>query len=107
MMSSKPNSADQLIDELTEAFVPAKTRVCVIGLGYIGLPTASVLATKGFHVFGMDVRADVVDTINDGRKGPTFLSSAFPPPSSRTIPPTFPMSGRRRQPFSRTCSRAI
>ncbi len=67
MMSSKPNSADQLIDELTEAFVPAKTRVCVIGLGYIGLPTASVLATKGFHVFGMDVRADVVDTINDGR----------------------------------------
>ena len=39
----------------------------MIGLGYIGLPTASVLATKGFHVFGMDVRADVVDTINQGR----------------------------------------
>ena len=41
--------------------------IAIIGLGYIGLPTASVLATKGFHVFGMDVRADVVDTINAGR----------------------------------------
>ena len=48
-------------------YKPANTRVCVIGLGYIGLPTASVLATKGFHVTGMDVRADVVETINQGR----------------------------------------
>ncbi len=40
--------------------------VCVLGLGYIGLPTASVLATKGFRVFGMDVRPDVVETINRG-----------------------------------------
>jgi UDP-N-acetyl-D-mannosaminuronic acid dehydrogenase len=46
---------------------PADTRVCVVGLGYIGLPTASVLATKGFHVYGTDIRADVVDTINAGR----------------------------------------
>ncbi len=38
----------------------------MIGLGYIGLPTASVLATKGFRVFGMDVRDDVVATINKG-----------------------------------------
>ena len=37
-----------------------------MGLGYIGLPTASVLATKGFRVHGMDVRADVVETINRG-----------------------------------------
>ncbi|MCA9149743.1 MAG: UDP-N-acetyl-D-mannosamine dehydrogenase, partial [Planctomycetales bacterium] len=52
---------------LGSTVVPSNTSVCVIGLGYIGLPTASVLATKGFHVFGMDVRADVVDTINAGR----------------------------------------
>ena len=50
-----------------KTMVPGETSVCVIGLGYIGLPTASVLATKGFHVYGMDVRADVVDTINEGR----------------------------------------
>jgi UDP-N-acetyl-D-mannosaminuronic acid dehydrogenase len=46
---------------------PCDTRVCVVGLGYIGLPTASILATKGFHVYGTDIRADVVDTINAGR----------------------------------------
>ncbi len=46
--------------------LPSETTVCVIGLGYIGLPTGSVLATKGFHVYGTDVRADVVETINKG-----------------------------------------
>lgn len=41
-------------------------KVCVIGLGYIGLPTASLLATKGFSVTGVDVSDNVVDTINRG-----------------------------------------
>jgi len=41
--------------------------VCVVGLGYIGLPTASLLATRGHKVFGVDVSAHVVDTINAGR----------------------------------------
>ncbi len=41
--------------------------MCVVGLGYIGLPTASLLATRGHSVLGVDVRQDVVDTINDGR----------------------------------------
>jgi len=41
--------------------------VCVLGLGYIGLPTASLLATKGFNVTGVDVRQDVVKTINGGK----------------------------------------
>lgn len=57
----------QIATTLRPTINPSEIRVCVIGLGYIGLPTASVLATKGFHVFGMDVRADVVDTINAGR----------------------------------------
>src|SRR5690554_5311551 len=41
--------------------------ICVMGLGYIGLPTASLLATKGFNVFGVDVREQIVSTINDGK----------------------------------------
>ncbi len=41
-------------------------QICVIGLGYIGLPTASLLATKGFKVTGVDVSEKVVDTINRG-----------------------------------------
>ena len=46
---------------------PLYPHVCVLGLGYIGLPTASLLASKGFTVHGVDVSAGVVDTINAGR----------------------------------------
>ena len=42
------------------------SRVCVMGLGYIGLPTASMLATHGFDVLGVDVDPRVVDTVNSG-----------------------------------------
>ncbi len=41
-------------------------KVCVLGLGYIGLPTASVLATNGFDVLGVDVSEAVVNTVNRG-----------------------------------------
>src|SRR5690606_13736487 len=43
------------------------TRICVVGLGYIGLPTASLLATKGYRPHGVDVSERVVATINEGR----------------------------------------
>ncbi len=42
-------------------------KVCVVGLGYIGLPTAALLASKGFEVVGMDVNANAVETINQGK----------------------------------------
>ena len=42
------------------------TTCCVIGLGYIGLPTAVVLARAGHHVIGVDTNAQVVTTINQG-----------------------------------------
>ncbi len=42
------------------------SKICVIGLGYIGLPTASLLGTKGFSVHGVDTSQKVVDTINAG-----------------------------------------
>jgi UDP-N-acetyl-D-mannosaminuronic acid dehydrogenase len=48
-------------------FAPGQSKVCVMGLGYIGLPTASILANKGYDVFGVDVRPDVVETINRGQ----------------------------------------
>ena len=44
-----------------------KKTVCVIGLGYIGLPTAALLANKGFMVVGIDVNEEVVSTINKGK----------------------------------------
>ena len=41
-------------------------KVCVVGLGYVGLPTASLLANKGFQVRGVDVNPRIVETINRG-----------------------------------------
>jgi len=42
-------------------------KICVIGLGYIGLPTASFLGTKGYQVLGVDVNTQVVEHINRGQ----------------------------------------
>ena len=44
-----------------------KKTVCVIGLGYIGLPTAALLATHGYDVVGVDLNTHVIDTINQGQ----------------------------------------
>ncbi len=41
-------------------------RICVIGLGYIGLPTSAALAARGFSIHGVEVNASVVETINAG-----------------------------------------
>lgn len=46
--------------------VDKKPDVCVLGLGYIGLPTAAVIARSGCRVVGVDVNPHVVDTINRG-----------------------------------------
>lgn len=43
-----------------------KPEVCVIGLGYIGLPTAAIIARANCQVTGIDVSDHVVDTINRG-----------------------------------------
>lgn len=42
-------------------------RVCVVGLGYIGLPTAAVLANSGYEVAGYDVNTAVVEALNQGK----------------------------------------
>ena len=43
-----------------------RTKICVMGLGYIGLPTAALLANKGFEVEGVDINKSIVETINEG-----------------------------------------
>jgi len=42
-------------------------KVSVIGLGYIGLPTAAVIASRGIEVIGVDISQHAVDTINQGK----------------------------------------
>lgn len=41
-------------------------KICVVGLGYIGLPTAALLANRSYYVHGVDVVQSTVDTINRG-----------------------------------------
>lgn len=41
-------------------------KVSVIGMGYIGLPTAAAMAGKGLTVLGCDINPEVVETINRG-----------------------------------------
>ena len=40
--------------------------VVTIGLGYIGLPTSALIASKGTYVLGVDINQKVVDKINMG-----------------------------------------
>lgn len=42
-------------------------KVTVLGLGYIGLPTAALIARSGCRVTGVDVSQHVVDTVNNGK----------------------------------------
>jgi len=45
----------------------ADLKVVMMGLGYIGLPTAALIASRGIRVQGIDVNQSVVDTINEGK----------------------------------------
>ena len=44
-----------------------KPEVVMIGLGYIGLPTAALIASNKVNVYGVDINSKVVETINKGQ----------------------------------------
>jgi UDP-N-acetyl-D-mannosaminuronic acid dehydrogenase len=46
--------------------MPEVQKVVVIGLGYIGLPTAALIASRGMQVVGVDTKEDVVKTVGSG-----------------------------------------
>jgi UDP-N-acetyl-D-mannosaminuronic acid dehydrogenase len=41
-------------------------KICILGLGYIGLPTASVFATHGYNVIGVDVKEEIINDMKNG-----------------------------------------
>ena len=43
------------------------TSLCIIGVGYIGLPTASLFASKGIRVTGMDINAEIINGLKAGQ----------------------------------------
>ena len=89
--------------------------VCVLGLGYIGLPTAAVLASRNIAVIGVDVNHEVVDTINQGNvhivepdldivvhaavtEGRLRATSTVEPADAFIIAVPTPLRGERREP---------
>ena len=53
-------------EELEGLFIEGGINICVVGLGRIGLPTATLLASSGARVYGVDVNPDAVAAINSG-----------------------------------------
>ncbi len=51
---------------LEELIKEKKAKVAVIGLGYVGLPTATEMAKAGYEVFGIDVKKEKIEQINKG-----------------------------------------
>ncbi len=46
---------------------PLDIKICILGLGYIGLPTAAVLASRGYTIHGVEVNPQAIEAINAGR----------------------------------------
>lgn len=47
--------------------VDENKKICVVGLGYIGLPTAAVLGSRGYQIHGVEINPAAVETINSGK----------------------------------------
>lgn len=45
----------------------SEKKVCVVGLGYIGLPTAAIIASSGMEVTGVDINDHLIAKINEGK----------------------------------------
>ncbi len=58
--------SDQMHDSLLEGIRSKSVRVCVVGLGYVGLPTSVVCGSSGFTVTGVDVKPEVVERVARG-----------------------------------------
>jgi UDP-N-acetylglucosamine 2-epimerase (non-hydrolysing) len=72
-------SAERIVDVLVDAYMPERKAipaqrsetVCVVGLGYMGLPTAALFANAGYRVTGVDIDASRVAAVNAGRVAAT------------------------------------
>jgi len=54
-------------EELVEMIRTRQARIAVIGLGHIGLPSASLFADAGFQVTGADLKREIVETVSSGK----------------------------------------
>ena len=57
---------DKYLGQLSDAIESRKLRIAVVGLGYVGLPTAIAFHGAGFHVVGIDTSEDVISSLKAG-----------------------------------------
>lgn len=60
VMTLKP---DEVVDKLRKG----EFTVCVVGLGWMGMPTACLFADTGARVIGVDIDRSIIDTVNKGK----------------------------------------
>jgi len=53
--------------ELEQLIKDKKSKIAIIGMGYVGLPHAVLMAGVGFSVFGIDIQKSRVDSLNQGK----------------------------------------
>jgi nucleotide sugar dehydrogenase len=58
---------DELANQMLDKVRRKSSTICVVGLGYVGLPTAVGFAKKGFHVIGTDLSRRKIDLLNQGQ----------------------------------------
>jgi UDP-N-acetyl-D-mannosaminuronic acid dehydrogenase len=69
VMAVPENALPAFSNAISPPQLPPETMkydICVVGLGYIGLPTASIFAARGKKVYGLEINPKVVATINRG-----------------------------------------
>ena len=64
---SKPKITMNNLEDVTKSLESKTLRVCVIGIGRIGLPTALSFAKSGLETIGVDINKQLVDDINSGK----------------------------------------
>ena len=55
-----------MYEKLTEKILNKNIRICIVGLGYVGLPTAIFFAEQGFDVIGVERNEYKISKINQG-----------------------------------------
>lgn len=73
MSPEKTSQADQNTHASSSC---GASRICVVGLGYVGLPTALLFARKGFEVHGVDVNSQVIAAIQQDQVGERYAELA-------------------------------
>ena len=54
------------IDDVKQSLDKKSLKVCVVGIGRIGLPTALSFAKAGLQTIGVDINEKLVDSVNNG-----------------------------------------